>query len=273
MCRGLGVVTPEDPYPVWTGRAARSRSRRCSCCTTTRSGRRASTTKEEALARAYEAGVVCTDEFLLHPDPYPSREAWCRARVARDRAAAGRPRPGAADGAGQPLSAGPRARPRCCATRSSRSGAAPSGPPTGTVRFRAAAVVYGHLHIPRTTWHDGVRFEEVSVGYPREWRAARAAAGRLRGRSCPCRGAPMIEEMLPPEVVAVGGVDDAAAAAAVPRGGARRSRARWTSAGGSSPPRGAAPGRRSAELGLPPGADPARRRAARRSGRPGWSAA
>jgi hypothetical protein len=31
------------------------------------------------------------------------------------------------------------------------------------------AVVYGHLHIPRVTWHDGVRFEEVSMGYPREW--------------------------------------------------------------------------------------------------------
>ena len=35
-------------------------------------------------------------------------------------------------------------------------------------RFRAQAVVYGHLHIPRTTWEDGVRFEEVSLGYPRE---------------------------------------------------------------------------------------------------------
>jgi hypothetical protein len=38
------------------------------------------------------------------------------------------------------------------------------------VRFNAAAVVYGHLHIPRTIWHDGVRFAEVSLGYPREWR-------------------------------------------------------------------------------------------------------
>ncbi len=38
------------------------------------------------------------------------------------------------------------------------------------VRFNAAAVVYGHLHIPRTTWHDGVPFVEVSYGYPREWR-------------------------------------------------------------------------------------------------------
>src|SRR5947207_2078207 len=30
------------------------------------------------------------------------------------------------------------------------------------------AVVYGHLHIPRTTFQDGVRFEEVSLGYPYE---------------------------------------------------------------------------------------------------------
>jgi hypothetical protein len=37
-------------------------------------------------------------------------------------------------------------------------------------RFRAAAMVYGHLHIPRSTRQDGVRFEEVSLGYPREWR-------------------------------------------------------------------------------------------------------
>ena len=42
-------------------------------------------------------------------------------------------------------------------------------------RFNAAAVVYGHLHIPRTTMYDGVRFEEVSVGYPREWRCRGAA--------------------------------------------------------------------------------------------------
>jgi hypothetical protein len=47
-------------------------------------------------------------------------------------------------------------------------------------RFRAATVVYGHLHIPRTTWHDGVRFEEVSLGYPREWRARGLPAELLR---------------------------------------------------------------------------------------------
>jgi hypothetical protein len=36
------------------------------------------------------------------------------------------------------------------------------------LRFGARAVVYGHLHIPGTTWQDGVRFEEVSLGYPEE---------------------------------------------------------------------------------------------------------
>ena len=36
-------------------------------------------------------------------------------------------------------------------------------------RHQVVAAVYGHLHIPRTTRRDGVRFEEVSVGYPREW--------------------------------------------------------------------------------------------------------
>lgn len=37
-------------------------------------------------------------------------------------------------------------------------------------RFGAAAVVYSHLHIPRSPVYDGLPFEEVSLGYPREWR-------------------------------------------------------------------------------------------------------
>jgi hypothetical protein len=47
-------------------------------------------------------------------------------------------------------------------------------------RFNATAVVYGHLHIPRMTRHDGVRFVEASIGYPREWgrRGARPGVPR-----------------------------------------------------------------------------------------------
>ena len=37
----------------------------------------------EGLAQAYGAGVVSTDERWLHPDPFPSREAWCDDRLAR----------------------------------------------------------------------------------------------------------------------------------------------------------------------------------------------
>jgi hypothetical protein len=36
-------------------------------------------------------------------------------------------------------------------------------------RFKATVVVSGHLHISGTRYLDGVRFEEVSLGYPRQW--------------------------------------------------------------------------------------------------------
>lgn len=39
-------------------------------------------THDAALAWAREAGLECADEHLLHPDPYPSRAAWCAARCA-----------------------------------------------------------------------------------------------------------------------------------------------------------------------------------------------
>ncbi|MCI3934724.1 metallophosphoesterase family protein [Streptomyces sp. AN091965] len=38
-------------------------------------------------------------------------------------------------------------------------------------RYRAATVVYGHPHVPRTTWRDGVPHREVSLGCPRAWQA------------------------------------------------------------------------------------------------------
>ena len=82
ICRGLGVRTPEDPYPIWPGPDGPVTIAPLFVLydyTFLPAGR---ATKEEALAARYETGVVCSDEQLLHPDPYPSREAWCRARVA-----------------------------------------------------------------------------------------------------------------------------------------------------------------------------------------------
>ena len=36
------------------------------------------------------------------------------------------------------------------------------------LRYPVDVVVYGHTHKRATDWLDGVRFEEVSLGYPRE---------------------------------------------------------------------------------------------------------
>ncbi|HLK00927.1 MAG TPA: metallophosphoesterase [Streptosporangiaceae bacterium] len=179
MCRGLGVITPEDPYPVWWGAGGPALVIPLFLLYDYSFLPPGATTKEEALAIAYETGVVCTDEAVLYPDPYPSRDEWCRARVD--------------------------------ATLSRLAGIDPDMPtvlvshfplirePTqvlrypqfaqwcGTdrtadwhLRFRALAAVYGHLHIHRTSWHDGVRFEEVSLGYPEELERNAARPRRLK---------------------------------------------------------------------------------------------
>ena len=126
-------------------------------------------TKEESLAKAYAAGVVCTDETFLHPDPYPVGT------------------PGVAHGSRSPNVGSPNAAPTCrpCWSTTIRWSVAPTdvlwypefAQWCGTeltadwhTRFDVTTVVYGHLHIPRSTRYDGVPFEEVSLGYPREWR-------------------------------------------------------------------------------------------------------
>lgn len=174
LCRGLGVVTPEDPYPVWAGTGGPAVIVPMFLLYDYSFLPDGAVSKAEGLQRAYAAGVVCTDEIMLHPDPYPSREAWCQARVAvTERRLAGLP-PGARTVLVNhfPLVREPTAILRypefaqwCGTTRTA----------DWHLRFGAEAVVYGHLHIPRTTWYDGVRHEEVSLGYPREWGRRSAA--------------------------------------------------------------------------------------------------
>jgi 3',5'-cyclic AMP phosphodiesterase CpdA len=169
VCSGHGVLTPEDPYPVWRGAGGPALIVPLFLLYDYTFLRPGITTKAEALAEAYETGVVCTDEILLHPDPYPSREAWCRARVESTE------RRLRAIDPGLPtilLSHFPLIREpthvllypefaQWCGTERTAD---------WHLRFRALAAVYGHLHIHGTTWHDGIRFEEVSLGYPKEAR-------------------------------------------------------------------------------------------------------
>jgi hypothetical protein len=40
--------------------------------------------------------------------------------------------------------------------------------------------VHGHLHIRGRSWRQGVPFEEVSLGYPRQWDQGLGMASYLR---------------------------------------------------------------------------------------------
>ncbi|WP_406315840.1 metallophosphoesterase [Streptosporangium sp. NBC_01639] len=179
LCGDLGVVTPEDPYPVWDGPGGPVTVAPLFVLYDYTFRMPGVATAEEALALAYDKGVVCTDEMFLHPDPYPSRPAWCSARVAETerRLAACPPDLPTVLVNHYPLVREPTLIMHhqeftiWCGTEQTAD---------WHVRFNAHTVVYGHLHIPRTTWHDGVRFEEVSLGYPREWRPRATPPGRLR---------------------------------------------------------------------------------------------
>jgi 3',5'-cyclic AMP phosphodiesterase CpdA len=169
LCRGLGIRTPEDPYPIWPGPGGPATIAPVFVLYDYTFRPDGVLTKEQGLTMAYEKGIVSRDEALLYPDPHASREEWCWARIeATERRLAARdPALPVVFVSHFPLVREPTRVLRyplfaqwCGTTRTS----------DWHLRFNAAAVVYGHLHIPRVTWYDGVRFEEVSLGYPREWR-------------------------------------------------------------------------------------------------------
>lgn len=169
MCRRLGVLTPEDEYPVWTGAGGPVRVAPLFLLYDYSFRAPGAATTEESLAAAYAAGVVCTDEYYLRPDPYPSRIAWCHARVAatEQRLAACDPAVPLVLVSHWPLVREPTRVlhypefAQWCGTELTAD---------WHTRFPTAAAVYGHLHIPRSMRCDGVPFVEVSLGYPREWR-------------------------------------------------------------------------------------------------------
>jgi 3',5'-cyclic AMP phosphodiesterase CpdA len=168
LCRRLGVLTPEDPYPVWTGPGGPVTVAPLFLLYDYTFRLDGMATKEAALEHAYEVGIVCTDEYFLFPDPHPSREAWCaeRLEITERRLSECDPALPTVLINHWPLVREPTRILRYpdfalwCGTEHTAD---------WHTRFRCAVAVYGHLHIPRTTTYDGVRFEEVSLGYPREW--------------------------------------------------------------------------------------------------------
>jgi len=167
MCRKVGVITPEDPFPVWRGAGGPMVIVPLFLLYDYSFRPDGTTTKSEALALAYKTGVVCSDEAVLYPDPYPSRDAWCRARltVTEQRLARLPLDTPTLFVSHFPLTREPT---RVLKYPEFAQWCGTERTADWHVRFNAEVVVYGHLHIPGTTWQDGVRFEEVSLGYPAE---------------------------------------------------------------------------------------------------------
>lgn len=170
VCRARGVLTPEDEYPEWPLPIDGARVRIAplfllydySFAPAEHRG------QERAVAWAAAAGIGAADEILLHFDPHPSRAAWCQARL---QSTAARLEQASREHAlvlinHWPLRHDlvrlglvPRYAPWCGTRETER----------WHLRFRAIACVHGHLHVRATDERDGVRFEEVSLGYPRHW--------------------------------------------------------------------------------------------------------
>lgn len=188
-CRERGVLTPEDAYPTWPD------DPELVLCPLfllfDYSFAPDGMDPAEAIRWAGDGGIFCMDERFLHPDPYPSREAWCHARLA-----ATMTRLDALDGKRTVLInhwplrldlvrlfAIPRFTPWCGTQQTEH----------WHTRYNTEVVISGHLHMRATDWRDGVRFEEVSLGYPRHWREQTGAAGYLRsilpGPAAPARDA------------------------------------------------------------------------------------
>jgi 3',5'-cyclic AMP phosphodiesterase CpdA len=178
ICRSYDALTPEDPYVLWPGDGL-------PCLLAPLftlydySFRPPHVSAESAVAWAEASGVLCTDEFLLHPDPYPSRSAWCEARCSYTEK---RLQETASSLPFVLINHFPlrqdlvhlRTIPRFslwCGTRRTED---------WHTRFSVLAVIYGHLHTRGTRIRDGVRFEEVSLGYARDWQQEKGIQAYLR---------------------------------------------------------------------------------------------
>ncbi|KAF2679839.1 metallophosphoesteras-like protein [Lentithecium fluviatile CBS 122367] len=170
IAREFGIPTPEDEYTLWDGEGGPVLI--APIFTLYDYSFRPSHVKlEDALEWAREENIEATDEHLLHPDPYSSRIEWCHALLERTEeklAAAVVAHPGVPLvlvghwPLREDLVKLPRVPRFClwCGTKKTED---------WHRRFNAKVVVSGHLHIRRTDWRDDTRFEEVSLGYPRQW--------------------------------------------------------------------------------------------------------
>lgn len=178
LCRSYGVLTPEDAYAVWPGDGPRT-AIVPTFALYDYSFRPLEVSLAAAVDWAAEAGVRCADEDLLSPFPFATRQAWCAARLQHTTARLDAMPPDTRIILVNhwPLRYEHGTPPRIprfsvwCGTRQTDA---------WHRHYPVDTVVYGHLHMRSTRQRDGVRFEEVSLGYPRQWNSARPLTDYLR---------------------------------------------------------------------------------------------
>lgn len=178
LCQRDGVLTPEDDWPLWPGEGPPT------VLAPVFVGYDYSFSPpgmsiDEVRRWAAEDGIWSADERYIRPDPWPNLAAWCHERVRLTEARL------------DALPAGhrvvllthypllrehvrlhmiPRFLPWCGTERTAM----------WHRKYPIDVVVYGHLHMRCTEWQDGVRFEEVALGYPRHWKQDKGIGAYLR---------------------------------------------------------------------------------------------
>ena len=181
LARSYGVLTPEDPFTLWQGEGGPVIIAPLFNLYDY-SFRPKNVPAGKEIEWAMEAGILCNDENYIKPEPYASIPEWCDARLKYsveklDLAANEHPDARFVLINHFPLRYEhvrlwriPRFSIWCGTTRTE----------DWHKKYPVTVAVYGHLHIRATDYRDGVRFEEVSLGYPRHWRQDRGINYYLR---------------------------------------------------------------------------------------------
>lgn len=177
ICRDHGAITPEDPYPTFPDGSGTVVVPMFLLFDY--SFRPADVPVDGAVRWARSLGVGSGDEQMLASVPYASLPAWCHARCDATAARLQALPPGTTTvlvnhwPLRYDLARPPRVPPFSVWSGTTRT-------EDWARRFNARSVISGHLHFRTTLWRHGVRFDEVSLGYPRDWQRDRGIEWYLR---------------------------------------------------------------------------------------------
>lgn len=177
LARMYGVITPEDPWLIFpqTGHVIVPLFTLYDY-----SFRPENVTRAQVIDWAMAEDCVCTDEVAIKPAPFHAIDDWSRYLCERAMSRFEKELPEHVRTIlvnhfplREDLVHIPRI-PRFspwCGTRQTE---------LWHVRYRADVVVSGHLHVRGTQIRDATRFEEVSLGYARQWDASKGLKHYLR---------------------------------------------------------------------------------------------